>query len=182
VSTELVSENHSQYRSDTGRTQLSPPDLLTLQGIPQRLYSCSSATPARILGPQNQERAAYLKENGMTADQFFAGKPLPHTLFARISRTIDAIGPASIRVTKSQIAFRRRRGFAWVWLPSQYLHGRTAPLVLSVSLPWRDLSPRWKEVVEPAHGRFMHHLELADPAEIDGEVRLWLQQAWDAAK
>jgi hypothetical protein len=117
----------------------------------------------------------------MTADDFFTGKPLSLSLFALVRRTVDAIGPSSIRITKSQVAFRRRRAFAWVWLPEQYLRGRTAPLVLSISLLWRDGSPRWKEIVEPAPGRFMHHLELYDPADIDEEVSIWLQQAWENA-
>lgn len=80
----------------------------------------------------------------MTPEEFFAGKPLPQLLFARIRQIVDDIGPASIRLSKSQIAFRRRRAFAWVWMPDRYLHGQTAPLVLSMSLPWRDPSPRWK--------------------------------------
>jgi hypothetical protein len=118
----------------------------------------------------------------MTLDEFFAGKPLAQTLFEQVRRAVDAIEPTNIRVTKSQVAFRRRHAFAWVWMPDQYLRGHTAPLVLSVSLPWRDDSLRWKEVVEPAPGRFMHHLELRDPAEIDSEVSVWLRDAWEAAQ
>jgi hypothetical protein len=37
---------------------------------------------------------------------------------------------------------------------------------------------RWKEVVEPARGRFMHHLELTEAGDIDDQVRLWLYEAW----
>jgi hypothetical protein len=45
----------------------------------------------------------------------------------------------------------------------------------------RDPSPRWKQVVEPARGRFMHHLELTSAADIDHEVQSWLQAAWEMA-
>ncbi len=62
-----------------------------------------------------------------------------------------------------------------------YLRRAPTPLVLTVLLGRRDGSPRWKEVVEPAPGRFTHHLELQTSAEIDDEVRAWLQEAWDAA-
>jgi hypothetical protein len=124
---------------------------------------------------------ARAEEGRMTTDEFFAGRPLAQRLFGLVLQAQEAIGPAGVRVTKSQIAFRRRRGFAWVWMPGQYLRGAAAPLVLSLSLPGRDGSPRWKEVVEPAPGRFMHHLELRDPAEVDGEVSAWLRQAWEAA-
>lgn len=117
----------------------------------------------------------------MTPEEFFADRPLPMQLFALVRHEVEAIGPAAVRATKSQIAFRRRRAFAWIWMPGQYLRGRGAPLVLSVSLPRRDESPRWKEVVEPAPGRFMHHLELYAPSDIDAEVCEWLRRAWDAA-
>ncbi|MBN1661408.1 MAG: hypothetical protein JXA93_23655 [Anaerolineae bacterium] len=86
-----------------------------------------------------------------------------------------------MRVSKSQIAFRRRRSFAWVWRPGQYLKGEVAPLVLTLSLPQRDASPRWKEVVEPAPGKFTHHLELYDVVDVDDQVRRWLRYAWEGA-
>ena len=84
-------------------------------------------------------------------------------------------------MTKSQIAFRRRKAFAWVWIPGKYLRGRTAPLVLTFVFRSRNASPRWKEIVEPAAGRFTHHLELYRTEDIDEEVLGWLREAWDAA-
>jgi hypothetical protein len=62
-------------------------------------------------------------------------------------------------------------------MPGKYLRRKAAPLVPSVSLPDRDVSPRWKSIVEPAPGRFMHHLELYTIDEIDDEVRAWLWAA-----
>ena len=118
----------------------------------------------------------------MTPEDFFVGKPLALSLFILVRHTLEAIGPSSLRITKSQVAFRRRRAFAWVWCPEQYLRGQIAPLVLRISLPQRDGSPRWKEIVEPTRGRFMHHLELYEPADIDREVSAWLQCAWEAAE
>lgn len=117
----------------------------------------------------------------MTPEAFFADRPLPLAIFRAVAQAMEKLGPATLRVTKSQIVFRRRRGFAWVWMPDRYLRGRTAPLVLSIALARRDESPRWKEVVEPAPGRFMHHLELYDPAEVDGEALAWLREAWELA-
>jgi hypothetical protein len=84
-------------------------------------------------------------------------------------------------VTKSQVAFRRRKAFAWAWVPDRYLGSGHAPLVLTLALARRHSSPRWKQIVEPAPGRFTHHLELYAAFEIDGEVRSWLQEAWEAA-
>jgi hypothetical protein len=95
---------------------------------------------------------------------------------------VEGLGTADIRVSKSQIAFRRKRNFALVWMPEQYLKWKAAPLVLTVLLPWRDESPRWKQVVEPYPGRFTHHLELYETADIDEEVVGWLREAWEGAK
>lgn len=117
----------------------------------------------------------------MTVDEFFKGYKESRQLFDALLSAIEAIGPAELRVTKSQIAFRAGKNFAWVWIPAKYLRGKTAPLVLSLSFRKRDSSPRWKEIVEPSPGRFMHHLELYSVNDIDDEVRNWLREAWMTA-
>ena len=117
----------------------------------------------------------------MTPDEFFADQPLAQQLFAAVRRAVGSVGTAHIRATRSQVAFRRRGTFAAVWMPGRYLGRATAPLVLTIFLPRRAASPRWKEIVAPAPGRFTHHLELHDPADVDEEVRGWLRAAWEAA-
>ncbi len=114
-------------------------------------------------------------------DAFFAHHAPSRPLFDAVRAAVEAIGPSEVRVSTSQVAFRRRRVFAWAWLPGQYLHGPHAPLVLTVTLRRRDPSPRWKEVVEPAPSRFTHHLEVRTVAEIDDDVRGWLREAWQQA-
>jgi hypothetical protein len=103
-------------------------------------------------------------------------------LYASIRREVERLGESTVTATTSQVGFRRRHSFAAVWMPGQYLRGKTAPLVLTVYLPWRDDSPRWKQIVEPAPGRFTHHLELNATDDIDDDVRRWLRQAWEAAQ
>lgn len=121
----------------------------------------------------------------MTPDEFFGDQDEARRLFEALSARVAALGPAEMRVTKSQIAFWRRKAFAWAWMPGQYLRGRRrrqlAPLVLTVGLNRRDPSPRWKEVVEPARGRFVHHLELYAAEELDAEVDAWLGEAYALA-
>ena len=120
--------------------------------------------------------------DGIQLDQYFADcDPRSRSLFEAVRDAIESIGPADIRVTKSQVAFRRRRAFAWAWVPSKYLRGDVAPLVLTIGLDRRNESPRWKEVVEPRSGRFTHHLELRAAEDVDGEVLDWLRDAWSAA-
>lgn len=117
-----------------------------------------------------------------TLDDFFRDQPVSRQLYEAVARLIEELGPTESSVTKSQIAFRRARPFAWVWMPGKYLRGRqTAPLVLTLVFPQRDSSRRWKEIVEPARGRFMHHLELYSMNDLDAEVRGWLNSAWEQA-
>ena len=48
--------------------------------------------------------------------------------------------PVEVRTTKSQVAFRGRRAFAWLWRPGQYLAHPDAEIVLSLALARRDLA------------------------------------------
>lgn len=117
----------------------------------------------------------------MTLDEFFAQQDRSRELYKAVEAAIGQIGPAEARVTRSQIAFRRKRGFAWAWMPGKYLRGKPAPLVLTIALYRKYLSPRWKQVLEPYPGRFIHHLELHKPEDIDIEIRGLLAEAWNLA-
>ena len=114
-------------------------------------------------------------------DEFFAGEPLSRRIFETVRRAVESIGPVNVRISRSQIVFHRRHTVALVWMPGQYLRRKVAPLVLTFSFHQRDPSPRWKEIVVPAPGRFTHHLELYEPADVDDEVLGWLRDAWTAA-
>lgn len=85
-----------------------------------------------------------------------------------------------MRVTKSQVAFRRRQGFAYLWRPGQYI-ASDVPVVLSIALPHEIRSDRFNEVAHPSAHVWMHHLELRDVAEVDDEVRQWLAEAYTSA-
>lgn len=122
-----------------------------------------------------------LSANIMNLDEFFLGYDDSRRIFDAVKLAIDAVGPFTLRVTKSQVASRRSKAFAWAWVPDRYLHGHHAPLVLTLSFSEPDSSPRWKQIVQPSPGRFIHHLELRSAAEIDDEVCSWLQAAWETA-
>lgn len=117
----------------------------------------------------------------MTLDEYFEGQEESRKLFETVLKVVNAIGSTELRVTKSQVAFSRKKAFAWVWIPAKYLRRMAAPLVLTLGFRSRDASSRWKEIVEPAPGRFTHHLELYSTKDIDDEVREWLRAAWTIA-
>ena len=113
--------------------------------------------------------------------EFFAGRPLGFAVYERVREVIDRLGHAEVRTTRSQVAFHRRRGFAWLWRPGQYLARPDADVVLSVALARRLRSPRFKEVVHPTPRVWMHHLEVQSVDDLDAEVESWLTEAWQAA-
>lgn len=108
---------------------------------------------------------------------FFAAHPLGLAAFERVRELLASCQGVSVRTSKSQVAFRRRRGFAYLWLPAMYLARPAADVVLSIALGRHDPSPRFKQVVRPSPRDWLHHLELRDVSELDGEVEAWLQEA-----
>jgi hypothetical protein len=49
--------------------------------------------------------------------------------------------------------------------------------VLSIALDHELRSARLKQVVNPAPGHWVHHLEVHDVADVDDEVTGWLHEA-----
>lgn len=115
-----------------------------------------------------------------TLERFFDGAADAQELYRAAERMAAELGPHETRVSKSQISFRRRRGYAYLWRPGVYVKS-TVPLVLSLALPRNVDSPRFKQVVHPAPGIWMHHLELTESTQLDAEVRRWMLEAYDAA-
>ncbi len=113
----------------------------------------------------------------MDVDEFFAGRAGSRAIFDAVLAAASALGPVTLKVSKSQVALARGRPFAIIWIPEVYLRRPAAPLVLTLSFrephPW----PRWKEIYEAAPRRFTHHLELWSAAEVDAEVKALLHEA-----
>lgn len=118
-----------------------------------------------------------------TPEELFAGHPLGLELYRAVADAITAVAggeTVEVRPTLSQVAFRRGRGFAYVWRPGQYLPS-DVPAVLSIALPRKLASRRIKQVAHPSNRVWMHHLELHQVADVDEEVRGWLRDAFAAA-
>jgi hypothetical protein len=113
--------------------------------------------------------------------ELFAGVPLGAQTFGWTSGVVAGLGPAVVRLSPTQVAFRHRIGFAWIWPPGMWLAHPKSGVALSVGLRHEIDSPRWKQVVEPYPGRWMHHLEVSDPDALDDEVAGWVAAAYEAA-
>jgi hypothetical protein len=115
-----------------------------------------------------------------TPEEFLDGHPDGLAIYRRVADVIDGLGEAEVRVSKSQIGFRARHGFAYLWRPGRYVDN-DVPAVLSIPLPTEHKSERFKSVVHPSPKVWMHHLEIRDPDQVDEEVAGWLRDADDAA-
>lgn len=126
-----------------------------------------------------------------TPEAVFDGSPAGLVLYRAVERVLQepvpgpggcgVARPPGIRTTKSQVAFRgARRGFAFLWWPGRYVRSEV-PAVLSIALDSRIDSPRFKSVVQPSPGVWMHHLELRSAEELDDEVTGWLRRARNEA-
>ena len=118
----------------------------------------------------------------MQPEDLFEGHPAALGVLRVVLDLAEQLGDCEVRTTASQVALRRRRGFAYLWRPGRYLTHPAAEIVLSVVLDRHDDSSRWKEVAHPAPTHWMHHLEVHDAAEIDDEVLRWLEEAADLAR
>lgn len=113
-------------------------------------------------------------------DELLAGHPGALEVWRRVEQLVAALPGTEVRTSRSQVALRRHRGFAFLWRPGQYVRS-DVPAVLSIALDRELDSPRFKEVAHPAPTTWMHHLEVRDPAEVDDEVAGWLREAWTGA-
>lgn len=113
---------------------------------------------------------------------FFDGVPLGIEVFRALGRELAALGSFEVRVTRSQVAFRRRRGFAWLWRPGRWLRNPAADVVLSFALREPIESARLKQVTQASPRTWMHHLEVGDAADLDATVLGWLRQAFEEAE
>jgi hypothetical protein len=117
----------------------------------------------------------------MEAEDLFAGNAVALAVLARVRSVIESFGPVEIRTTRSQVAFRRARGFAYLWAPGQYLKRPAVDVVLTFALGRCDDSHRFKEVVHPSPSHWMHHLEIQRVEDVDDEVAGWLREAAERA-
>jgi hypothetical protein len=122
-----------------------------------------------------------MADDAATPDDLFAGFPESLAICRAVQDAVATIGGATIRATKSQVAFRHRRAFAYVWRPGQYVDS-DVPAVLTIALPHELTSERFKEVVHPSANVWMHHIEIRDATEVDDQVGAWLAEASASAR
>ncbi len=120
----------------------------------------------------------------MTQDelQFFAGHGAALPIYTELRSRVFARWPdVEVRVARTQITFKARYGFAFV---STRRMGRRCPevfIIVSFGLGREVRSERIFAASEPYPNRWTHHVIVASPDEVDGELMGWLAEAHDFA-
>lgn len=120
----------------------------------------------------------------MTQDelQFFAGHGAALPIYTELRSRVFAQWPdVEVRVARTQITFKARYGFAFV---STRRMGRRCPevfIIVSFGLGREVRSERIFAASEPYPNRWTHHVIVASPGEVDGELMGWLAEAHDFA-
>ncbi len=117
-----------------------------------------------------------------TPEELLAGNEAGLAAYRALHEAIAGWGGCEERVGRSQVGFRRSRGFAWLWDPRRYLRHPGADVVVTFALDHELDSPRVKQAVRTSPAHVVHHVELTDPAvDLDAELLGWLREAFDRA-
>ena len=113
---------------------------------------------------------------------FLGGDPGKIAIFEAYEGAVLSCGESAMRVAKTQISWGTPFLFAMLSHPRRGADRRAGALLATFGLHGRLDSPRILQAVEPYPGRWTHHLLLARPEEVDGEVAAWLAEAWAFAR
>ncbi len=111
----------------------------------------------------------------------FANLPAALPLYQVIEDRIMATWPrTTIKVSKTQISFSNRYGFAWAWPPTRRM--KDWPPVccgLTFGLDHQIVHPRVVVAVEPYPRRWTHHVLIATAEDLDDQVMEWVTQSYE---
>lgn len=107
---------------------------------------------------------------------FFSGKPEELALYECFrSRLLAEVGETHIKVSKTQITFSGKYGFAFVSHPRRK---KEKGILVSFGLFHRQQSDRIQYASEPYPNRWTHHMLVQRQEEIDEELMGWLKEAY----
>ena len=101
-------------------------------------------------------------------------------LYERLEGLIlEQIPDAKIKVSKTQISFSNKRGFAFVsFNPCRKTKDRPEVwMTVTFGLSYRKDSPRIDVATEPYPNRWTHHIMVGSEEEIDAELMGWICEA-----
>lgn len=107
---------------------------------------------------------------------FFAGKPEELALYETFrSRVLTEVGEAHIKMSKTQITFSGKYGFAFVSHPRRK---KDVGILVSFGLFHRQESDRIQYASESYPNRWTRHMLVQRHEEIDDELMGWIKEAY----
>ena len=101
-------------------------------------------------------------------------------LYERLEELIlEQIPDAKIKVSKTQISFSNKRGFAFVsFNPCRKVNDRPGVwMTVTFGLSYRKDSPRIDAATEPYPNRWTHHVMVGSEEDINAELMGWIREA-----
>ena len=101
-------------------------------------------------------------------------------LYERLEGLIlEQILDVKIKVSKTQISFSNKRGFAFVsFNPCRKVNDRPDVwMTVTFGLSYRKDSPRIDAATDPYPNRWTHHIMVGSEEEIDAELMGWIREA-----
>ena len=101
-------------------------------------------------------------------------------LYERLEELIlEQIPDVKIKVSKTQISFSNKRGFAFVsFNPCRRAKERPEVwMTITFGLSYRKDSPRIDVATEPYPNHWTHHILVGSEEEIDAELMGWVREA-----
>jgi hypothetical protein len=117
----------------------------------------------------------------IAGEEFFVPDKKAVSIYRALAQSLVGLEGVEVVASKSQVAFRARRGFAYAWSPKQYVKS-DVPVVVSIALGEELRSSRFKEVAHPSPSTWMHHLELRLVKDVDRELISWIRRAYEEAR
>jgi hypothetical protein len=117
----------------------------------------------------------------VAGEEFFLPDLKAVSIYRALARPLVRLDGVEVVASKSQVAFRARRAFAYAWAPKRYL-STDVPVVVSIALREELRSPRFKEVAHPSPSTWMHHAELLLVKDVDRELIGWMRRAYKEAQ
>ena len=112
-------------------------------------------------------------------EDLFYGRPEALKLFNYVRQYIESLGPVKIEATKTQISFRIKKKFAWVWLPQIWIKKRSEnSITLTFAVGRHIKHEQIVEAVETSPGRWTHHVYIENEYDLTDDVHKWLIEAY----
>ncbi len=108
----------------------------------------------------------------MALDEYFSTGPArERPIFEAVMAHLDTVGPVHVEPVSVGIFLKRSRTFS-------ELRPKTNWVALSFSLRRKVTHPLIKRKVMQWHGRYYHVANIANPGDIDDDIRNWLTEAY----